>query len=88
VRVMERVAARMNRERIPHDIRYTVYAGHAVELARSAVSDGYTQPGLRRRRRTVGERAAAPGTRPNWASSPAAQEMYTTAAAFTFPRIP
>lgn len=40
-RVMERLAARMHRERIPHDIRYTIYAGHAVELARAAVADGY-----------------------------------------------
>lgn len=41
VRIMEQLDARLNRERIPHDVRYSIYAGHATGLTREAVGDGY-----------------------------------------------
>lgn len=38
---MEKVADCLNRDRIPHEVRYTAYAGHAMALTRDAVADGY-----------------------------------------------
>ena len=42
LRIIERIAGRLSREKVPHDIRYTAYPGHATTLTREAISDGYT----------------------------------------------
>ncbi|MGI5877821.1 MAG: diacylglycerol/lipid kinase family protein [Christensenellales bacterium] len=42
LRIIERIARRLSRDKVPHDIRYTAFPGHATTLTREAITDGYT----------------------------------------------